>query len=76
MSTSTAGKYKGSGVFVKLPRGTLREIDGLVEKGDFLNRTHLVRRAVEQFLENTRLAKGKTLETVPPSGNCRGERMS
>jgi Arc/MetJ-type ribon-helix-helix transcriptional regulator len=67
MNIDPSKKYKGNGVFVKLPKGTLSEIDKLVEKGDYLNRTHLVRRAVEQLLEKKQFIEGENAKTMPSS---------
>jgi Arc/MetJ-type ribon-helix-helix transcriptional regulator len=50
-------RYKGNGIFVILPKATLREIDRLVNKGDYLNRTHFVRRAVERYIEQGKAEK-------------------
>jgi Arc/MetJ-type ribon-helix-helix transcriptional regulator len=38
-------------VYVKLPRRALGVIDRLIAGGVYLNRTHFVRRAVEELLE-------------------------
>jgi len=43
--------YHSQGIYVKLPPKTLQKIDELIAKGDYLNRTHFVRRAVEVLLE-------------------------
>jgi len=43
--------YHGQGIYVKFPRKDLGKIDDLVARGDYLNRTHLVRRAVEELLK-------------------------
>ncbi len=65
MGIDDSKKYRGNGVFVKLPKGTLSEIDRLVEKGDYLNRTHVVRRALEQLLEKKQFTEGENEKIVP-----------
>lgn len=46
-----ARKYQSQGIYVKLPGKALSRIDELIAKGSYLNRTHLVRRAIEELLE-------------------------